>query len=119
MGTQALVPAFGGCEADFWLADRSEGTHVLGSERTAAFSSTRPRFARSRVSAAAYINGEENLDKLDRRFAAICQRYDLKPEDYQGRIWIISTRDKPLRLDVAGKGGNGVIAEDVVSALEE
>jgi AAA domain len=66
----------------------------------------------------AYINGEENQDELDRRFAAICQRYGLKPEDCQGRIWIISTRDKPLRLAVAGKGGNGVIAEEVVSALE-
>lgn len=66
----------------------------------------------------AYINGEENQDELDRRFAAICQRYELKPEDYQGRIWIISTRDNPLRLAIAGKGGNGVIAEDVVSAIE-
>jgi hypothetical protein len=66
----------------------------------------------------AYINGEENQDELDRRFTAICQRYRLGHNDYYGRIWIISTRDKPLRLAVSGKGGTGVIAEDVVSGIE-
>jgi hypothetical protein len=67
---------------------------------------------------AAYINGEENQDELDRRFAAICKRYQLMREAYEGRIWIISTRDTPLRLAVIGKGGSGVIAEDAVSAVE-
>jgi hypothetical protein len=66
----------------------------------------------------AYINGEENQDELDRRCAAICQRYEIKPDAYQGRLWLISTRDKPLRLAVSGKGGVGVIAEDVVRDLE-
>jgi hypothetical protein len=66
----------------------------------------------------AYINGEENQDELDRRFAAICQWYRLTTDDLKDRIWIISTRDKPVRLAVSGNGGAGVIVEEVVAALE-
>jgi AAA domain len=66
----------------------------------------------------AYINGEENQDELDRRFAAISEWYKIKPEQYEGRIWIISTRDKPMRLAIADSGGAGVIVEEVVAALE-
>jgi hypothetical protein len=66
----------------------------------------------------AYTNGEENQDELDRRFTAICQWYELDPEEIKGRIWIISTRDNPVRLAVSGPGGVGVIVEEVVAALE-
>jgi hypothetical protein len=66
----------------------------------------------------AYINGEENQNELDRRFIAICQYYHLDPAALKGRIWIISTRDKPVRLAVSGPGGVGVIVEEVVAALE-
>src|SRR5262249_35661855 len=61
---------------------------------------------------------EENQDELDRRFAAICQWYGLKTDDLKGRIWIISTRDKPVRLAVSANGGAGVIVEEVVASLE-
>jgi hypothetical protein len=66
---------------------------------------------------AAYLNGEENQDELDRRLAAILQHYRMTPDDCGGRLWIVSTRDNPMRLAVAGPRGNAVIAEDVVAAL--
>lgn len=67
----------------------------------------------------AYVNGEENQDELDRRFAGVCQCYRIKKEEYEGRIWIISTRDNPLRFAEAGSRGIGVVSEDVVSAVEK
>jgi hypothetical protein len=51
-GAQALVRSntrLPQGRTNFWPADRAEGTDVLGSERTAASRSPRPRFARSRV----------------------------------------------------------------------
>jgi AAA domain len=65
----------------------------------------------------AYFNGEENQDELDRRFAAICQHYGITEEMYAGRIWVVSTRDQPIRLAKPGPRGSGVIDEDVVNGL--
>jgi RecA-family ATPase len=52
-----------------------------------------------------YLNGEEDQDELDRRIAAICQHYGIKPEDCGDRLHVQSVRDKPLRL--ATMNGNG------------
>jgi len=67
---------------------------------------------------AAYFNGEETQEELDRRVAAIMQHYGLKPEDCVGRLWVVSTRDKPIRFAVMGPKGHAVIAYDVVDAVK-
>jgi hypothetical protein len=65
----------------------------------------------------AYLNGEENQDELDRRYAAICQHYRLTSQDCGDRIWIMSTRDKPLRLAIPGPRGAAVVDKGVVNAM--
>jgi hypothetical protein len=50
-----------------------------------------------------YINGEEPQDELDRRVAAICQHYGIKPTDCGDRLYVQSVRDKPLRLATMDK----------------
>jgi hypothetical protein len=65
---------------------------------------------------AAYLNGEENQDELDRRAAAICQRYAITPADCGARLWVVSTRDQPIRLVVLGPKG-AAVAQDVVDAM--
>ncbi len=66
---------------------------------------------------AGYFNGEETQDELDRRVAAIRQRYHLDPEDCAGRLWVVSTREAPLRLAVMGPKGTAEVAHDVVDAI--
>jgi hypothetical protein len=66
---------------------------------------------------AAYLNGEETQEELDRRVAAICQRFDIKPTDCGGRLWVLSTRDKPMRLGVRSARGDAVVQRDVVDGL--
>jgi AAA domain len=68
---------------------------------------------------AAYLNGEETQEELDRRVAAICQHYSIKPTDCGDRLWVISTRDSPIRVAVLGPQGNAVVDGDVVATLKE
>jgi hypothetical protein len=65
----------------------------------------------------AYLNGEENQVELDRWVAAICQRYGIKREDCSDRLWVVSTRDTPIRLAVPGRGGAAVVAQVEVDEL--
>jgi AAA domain len=44
------------------------------------------------------LNGEEDQDELDRRIAAICQRYNISQADLGSRLFVKSVRDRPLRL---------------------
>lgn len=44
------------------------------------------------------LNGEEDQDELDRRVAAVCQRYEVSQEDLGGRLFVQSVRDDPLRI---------------------
>jgi hypothetical protein len=44
------------------------------------------------------LNAEEDQDELDRRVAAICQRYGITQNDLGGRLIVRSIRDRPLRL---------------------
>jgi hypothetical protein len=44
------------------------------------------------------LNGEEDQDELDRRVAAICQRYNIAEADCGGRLFVQSVRDKPIRF---------------------
>jgi hypothetical protein len=67
---------------------------------------------------AAYLNGEEVQDELDRRVAATCQRFGLEPKDCGGRLWVRSTRDKPIRVAVRSPRGDATVQQDVVTALK-
>jgi hypothetical protein len=66
----------------------------------------------------AYLNGEETQDELDRRVAAICQHFNIAPADCAGRLWVIATREKPIRVATTGQNG-AVISTDVVNALKD
>jgi hypothetical protein len=50
------------------------------------------------------LNAEEDQDELDRRVAAICQRYDISEEQLGGRLFVKSVRDRPLRLATPMRG---------------
>jgi hypothetical protein len=45
-----------------------------------------------------HLNGEEDQDELDRRVAAVCQRYGISESDCGGRLFVQSVRDKPIRF---------------------
>jgi hypothetical protein len=68
---------------------------------------------------AAYFNGEEVPEELDRRVAAICQHFGLKPQDCGGRLWVRSTRDKPIRVAIRGPRGDAMVQGAVVTALTD
>jgi hypothetical protein len=68
---------------------------------------------------AGYLNGEETQEELDRRVAAICQRFGVKPEDCGGRLWVISTREKPLRLAARNTNGDAVVRSEELNALKQ
>jgi len=44
------------------------------------------------------LNGEEEQDELDRRAAAVCQRYRISRADLGGRLFAESVRDRPMRI---------------------
>jgi hypothetical protein len=44
------------------------------------------------------LNGEEDQDELDRRFAAACKFYNVTEADLGGRLFAVSFRDTPLRI---------------------
>jgi hypothetical protein len=50
--------------------------------------------------------------------AAICQRFDVKPEDCGGRLWVISTRDKPIKVAVRSPRGDAMVQSEAVEALK-
>jgi hypothetical protein len=51
-----------------------------------------------------FLNAEEEQDELDRRAAAVCQRYNVSAADLGGRLVIKSIRDKPLRIAIMQNG---------------
>lgn len=68
---------------------------------------------------AAYLNGEETQDELDRRVAAICQLYGIGADDCGGRLFVQSTRDRPIKVATPGKYGNAIVDTEAVEALSE
>jgi hypothetical protein len=54
---------------------------------------------------AAYLNGEETQGDLDKMVAGICKLYEISPKDYAGRLWVLSTREKPIRLAITERNG--------------
>jgi RecA-family ATPase len=45
-----------------------------------------------------YHNGEDNLDELNRRLAAICQHYNIPMEELEGWFFMTSGNEVPLRV---------------------
>ena len=43
-------------------------------------------------------NGEDPLDEIHRRLAAICQHYDISQEELRDYLWITSGNEFPLRV---------------------
>lgn len=68
---------------------------------------------------AAYLNGEETQDELDRRAHAIFQLFGVAADDLGDRLVMQSTRDTPIKVATAGKYGNAVVDADAVEALSE
>jgi hypothetical protein len=50
------------------------------------------------------LNGEEDQDELDRRVAAVCQRYRVTQADLGGRLFVQSVSDHPMRIATIGNG---------------
>jgi hypothetical protein len=62
------------------------------------------------------LNAEEDQDELDRRVAAICQRYDISQADLGGRLFVKSVRDRPLRLATFAQGA-ATLNQPILAAL--
>jgi hypothetical protein len=66
----------------------------------------------------AYVNGEENQEELDLRVAAICQHYRIDPQQCVGRLWVESTRDRPIRVaSFDAQKGRAIVAEKDLADL--
>jgi hypothetical protein len=68
---------------------------------------------------AAYLNGEEPQDELNRRVAAICQLFQITREDCGDRLFVDSTRDDPIKVALLGPRGDAIANKDVVKALRD
>lgn len=53
-----------------------------------------------------YWNGEDPLDEIERRIAALCLHYQISPDDLGGRLYFDSGRDMPII--VGGMAKNNV-----------
>jgi hypothetical protein len=68
------------------------------------------------------LNAEEDQDELDRRAAAICQRYNISEADLGGRLFVRSVRDRPLRLATLVQGAatlNRPALEELTKLIEQ
>jgi RecA-family ATPase len=59
------------------------------------------------------LNGEEDQNELDRRFAATCRRYGISREDLGGRLFVQSVRDHPWRIATLTKSVASINSEVV------
>jgi hypothetical protein len=65
-----------------------------------------------------YWNGEDPVEELQRRVAAICKHYGVSESDLRGRLFIDSGRDLPICVATADRSGT-TIATPTVEALDE
>ena len=63
-----------------------------------------------------YWNGEDPYEEIERRIAAACLHYGIKPEEIEGRLFINSGRVDEIVIARQGRNG-AVVAEPVVEAL--
>jgi hypothetical protein len=70
-----------------------------------------------------YWNGEEPLDELERRVAAICLHYNITQADLAGYLFLNSGRDKDSKITVAEESERGgrtfKIAIPLVEAIKQ
>jgi RecA-family ATPase len=52
-----------------------------------------------------YWNGEDPGDEIERRVAAACLHYGIRPEDLGDRLFIASGRDTPITIATEDKSG--------------
>jgi hypothetical protein len=57
-----------------------------------------------------YWNGEDPQAETDRRFAAICKRYGIKPDEIEGYLFTNSGRDMPIVLAEQAMTGTRIAA---------
>ena len=62
-------------------------------------------------------NGEDPLEELERRVAAICLHYGIAPAELDGQLFLNSGRDTEIVIATTTKSGT-VIAQPVVDAME-
>jgi hypothetical protein len=66
-----------------------------------------------------YLNGEEDQDELDRRFAATFQHYGVTEADCGGRLFVQSVRDNPLRLATLSAKNIPTLNREALGQFEE
>jgi hypothetical protein len=64
------------------------------------------------------LNGEEDQDELDRRVAAVCQRYGICESDLGGRLFVQSVRDCPMRIAKPAAGGAAAVEQPVADKMK-
>jgi hypothetical protein len=64
------------------------------------------------------LNAEEDQDELDRRVAAICQRYNITKEELGNRLFVKSVRNRPLRLATMVNSSVAALNKTALAALE-
>jgi hypothetical protein len=52
-----------------------------------------------------YWNGEDDIDEIERRVAAVCVRYGIDRAELTGRLQICSGHDFPITIATAGRNG--------------
>ena len=63
-----------------------------------------------------YFNAEDPLEETERRVLAAMLHFDIKPEEVEGRLFLDSGRDMPIKLATMARDG-AVIAKPVSDAL--
>jgi hypothetical protein len=63
-----------------------------------------------------YWNGEDPKEETERRIAAICLHFDIKPEEIEGWLFHDSGRDQPIVIAEQTKNG-AMIAKPMVQSL--
>lgn len=57
------------------------------------------------------VNGEDPLEEMQRRFAAIFMHYNIKPEDIRGRLFVDAGRD--LDIQFAKQTRDGIVTDEI------
>jgi hypothetical protein len=65
-----------------------------------------------------YWNGEDPLEEIERRIAAICVYYKIDPQELKGWLFIDSGRDTPICLATENRAGVNFNGE-VINAINE
>jgi hypothetical protein len=65
-----------------------------------------------------YWNGEDPLDEIKRRIAAICLRYNVDPKELEGWLFVDSGHDTPICLATENRG-LVTFDEAVINAINE